>query len=119
MVEIPSLIRLRLPTHVIGYTRTSPKYAARSCTTCAAEPNAVAIPSSVTSLCPGSNRGGPGSAADNGIGSGTAKMVYSRSGGERSSIGNIDARVDSSVIRVGANLLRNAARLLLVGVNTI
>ena len=33
MNEIPSLIRLRLPTHVIGYTNTSPKYPAMSCTT--------------------------------------------------------------------------------------
>ena len=55
------------------------------------------------------------SAADNGIGSGTDKMVYNRSGGEKSSIGNIDSRVDSKVIRVGVNRLRKAARLLLAG----
>ena len=73
------------------------------------------MPSSVTSLCAGSDRGGPGSVVDNGIGSGTAKMVNNRSGGEKSSIGNIDARVDNKVIRVGVNRLRNVARLLLVG----
>jgi len=42
-------------------------------------------------------------------------MVYNKSGGERSSIGNIDARVDNSVVRVGVSRLRKAARLLLVG----
>jgi len=42
-------------------------------------------------------------------------MVYNKSGGERSSIGNIDARVDNNVIRVGVVRLRKAARLLLVG----
>lgn len=52
---------------------------------------------------------------DNGIGSGTAKIVYNKSGGERSSIGNIDARVDNKVIRVGVNRLCKAARLLLAG----
>ena len=78
-------------------------------------PNAVATPSSVTSLCAGIDRGGPGSVVDNGIGSGTAKIVYNKSGGERSSIGNIDARVDNNVVRVGVVRLRKAARLLLVG----
>jgi len=42
-------------------------------------------------------------------------MVNNRSGGEKGSIGNIDAKVDNKVVRVGANRLRNAARLLLVG----
>ena len=52
---------------------------------------------------------------DNGIGSGTAKMVNNRSGGEEGSTGNMDVRVDNRVIRVGANRLRSAARLLLMG----
>ena len=52
---------------------------------------------------------------DNGIGSGTAKMVNNKSGGEESSIGNIDVRVDNKVIRVGVNRLRNVARSLLAG----
>ena len=43
-------------------------------------------------------------------------MVYNKSGVERSSIGNIEARTDSKVIRVGVNRLRRAARLLLEGV---
>ena len=42
-------------------------------------------------------------------------MVNNRSGGEKGSIGNIVAKVDNKVVRVGANLLRSAARLLLVG----
>jgi hypothetical protein len=42
-------------------------------------------------------------------------MVYNKSGGERSSIGKIDARVDNKVVRVGVSRLRKAARLLLVG----
>jgi len=42
-------------------------------------------------------------------------MMYNKSGGERSSIGNIDARVDNRVVRVGVSRLRKAARLLLVG----
>lgn len=87
-----------------------------SCTTWATNPNAVATPSSVTSLCAGIDRGGPGSIVDNGMGSGTAKMENNKSGGEESSIGNIDARVDNKVIRVGVNRLCNAARLLLAGV---
>ena len=115
MAEIPSLIRLRLPTHVIGYTRTSPKYIAMSCITWATNPNAVATPSSVTSPRAGIDKGGPGSVADNGIGSGTTKMVYNKSGGERRSIGKIEARVDNKVVRVGVNRLRKAARLLLAG----
>lgn len=115
MAEIPSLIRLRLPIQVIGYTSTSPKYAAISCTTWATNPNAVATPSSVTSLCESIVRGGPGSAADNGIGNGTAKTVYNKSEVERSSIGNMDARTDNSVVRVGVNRLRKASRLLLPG----
>lgn len=41
-------------------------------------------------------------------------MVYNKSGVERSSIGKIDARTDNNVVRVGANRLRRAARLLLV-----
>ena len=49
------------------------------------------------------------------MGNGTAKMVNNRSGGEKGSIGNIAAKVDNQVVRVGANRLRNAARLLLVG----
>lgn len=53
--------------------------------------------------------------ADSGIGSGAAKMVYSKSGGERSSIGNIDASVDNKVVRVGVSRLCNAARSLLAG----
>lgn len=73
------------------------------------------MPSSVTSLWGGIDSGGPGSVADSGIGSGTAKMVYNKSGVERSSIGNIDAATDSKVIRVGVNRLRRAARSLLVG----
>lgn len=115
MAEIPSLMRLRLPIHVIGYTSTSPKYTAISCTTWATNPNAVATPSSVTSLCDGINRGGPGSVADNGMGSGTAKMVYNKSEVERSSIGNMDARTDNRVVRVGVNRLLRTARLPLVG----
>ena len=86
-----------------------------SCTTWAANPNAVATASSVTSLCSGIDKGGPGSAAENGMGSGTPKMVNNKSGGEKSSIGNMDAKVDSKVIRVGVNLLRSAARSLLSG----
>lgn len=43
-------------------------------------------------------------------------MENNKSGGEESSIGNIDARVDNKVIRVGVNRLCNAARLLLAGV---
>jgi hypothetical protein len=49
------------------------------------------------------------------MGSGTAKTVYNKSGVERSSIGNMDARADNSVVRVGVNRLRKASRLLLPG----
>jgi len=42
-------------------------------------------------------------------------MVYSKSGGEKSSIGKIDARVDNKVVRVGVNRFRKAAKLLLAG----
>lgn len=42
-------------------------------------------------------------------------MVYNKSGGESSSIGNIDARVDNRVVRVGVSRLCKASRLLLVG----
>jgi len=42
-------------------------------------------------------------------------MVNNKSGGEKGSIGNMDAKVDNKVVRVGANWFRNAARLLLMG----
>ena len=39
---------------------------------------------------------------DNGIGKGIDRMEKSRSGGERSSIGNIEANVESCEVRIGA-----------------
>lgn len=39
-----------------------------------------------------------------GIGSGTSKMVYNNSGGESSSMGYIDAKVDRRPTRKGGNL---------------
>ena len=52
--------------------------------------------------------------ADNGIGSGAAKMVYNKSAVEGSLIGNIDATTDSKVVRVGVNRLCKAASSSLV-----
>ena len=102
MAEIPSRIRLRLPTYVMGYTKLLPRYAAMNCTRCAAYPSAVATVSSFMSLCAGKARGGAGSVDAKGMGKGTSTMVYSRSGGERSSIGYIVAKVDNTVVRVAA-----------------
>ncbi len=50
IAEMPSLIMLRLPTHVTGYTSLWPMYAESSWMTSAEYPSAVATLSSVTSL---------------------------------------------------------------------
>jgi hypothetical protein len=106
MADIPSLIKLLLPTQVTGYTSPFPRYAASSCTTCAAYPKAVATASSFTSwrLC--SESGGAGSVGESGMGRGTERMVKRRSGGERSSIGWIVETVDRRALRVGAKRRR-------------
>jgi len=110
MADIPSLIRLLLPTHVTGYTRPLPRYAANNCTTCATYPRAVATASSVTSLWEARLSGGAGSVEDSGIGSGTSRMVYRRSGGESSSIGKMVESVVRRVVRVGVKLARRDRR---------
>ena len=107
MADIPSFITLLLPTHVTGYTNLCPKYAASSCTNCAAYPNAVATLSSDTSFRDGNDRGGAGSVGPVGIGSGTSRIVKRRSGGESSSIGKMNAREVRSSFRMGASWLRS------------
>src|ERR1700722_8212522 len=87
MAEMPSLMKLWLPTQVIGYTRDFPKYAASSCATWAAYPKAVATASSFTSLWFGSVSGGAGSVGNIGIGRGTERIANRRSAGETISIG--------------------------------
>ena len=71
------------------------------CTRSAAYPNAVATPSSVTVGSCGMNSGGAGSVPCKGIGKGTPRMVYSRSGGESNSIGKMNPRVDNSDVWIG------------------
>lgn len=58
-------------------------------------------------------RGGPGSDAVRGMGSGTSRMVYNKSGGERSSIGNTSDKMVRRVVRVGPNRARRARCLVL------
>jgi hypothetical protein len=110
MADMPSLIRLRLPTQVTGYTRLFPKYAASSCTTCPTYPKAVATASSVTSLWPGSDRGGAGSLLDMGIGSGTQRILKRRSDDDMRSIGHIVDSVDRRVVRTGPKRARSDVR---------
>ena len=63
----------------------------------------------MTLLCVGINKGGAGSFADAGIGRGISRMAYSKSGGERSSIGNIVESVDNKAVRVGAKRFRRSS----------
>ena len=94
-------------------------YAASKCTTCAAYPSAVAIVSSVTSLCDGNERGGAGSVTPTGMGSGTSKIVNNRSGGDRSSMGKMEASVLMTSLRRGLISLRSeSSRCLQGGVST-
>lgn len=59
--------------------------------------------------------GGPGSLDVRGIGSGTSRIVYNKSGGERSSMGNIADKMVRRVVRVGPNRAHRA-RYLVLGV---
>lgn len=62
--------------------------------------------SSVTSLY----GGGAGSEGASGMGSGTERIVYKRSGSEESSIGKIVESVVRSVVRKGVNRVRREER---------
>lgn len=110
MAEMSSLIRLRLPMQVIGYVRPLPIYMARSCTSCAAKPSAVATASSVTSLWEASDNGGAGSVVLNGIGNGTVRIVKSSSEEENSSIGYNHDSVEIKDVRIIARRARRASR---------
>jgi hypothetical protein len=62
--------------------------------------------SSFMSLCVDTVSGGPGSEEFTGIGKGTSRIVYSKSGGERSSMGNMVDKIVRSVVRVGPKRAR-------------
>ena len=100
---------------VTGYIKFLPIYAASICSTCATYPRAVATASSVTSLCSDMVSGGAGSVGFNGIGNGTSKIVYSKSGGEYSSIGNIVVNKDKSDVRVESIFAWSSSRRFLFG----
>ena len=70
--------------------------------------------SSVTPLWAANVSGGAGSEEETGMGSGTPRIAYSRSGVESRSIGNIAESVVSRVVRVGVKRdFRDENRILL------
>ena len=68
----------------------------------------MATLSSLTSLREGRVSGGAGSVGATGIGRGTSRMEYSKSGGDTSSMGYIDERVEMSEFRSGGSSERNS-----------
>lgn len=60
-----------------------------------------------------SESGGAGSVGPVGMGSGISRIVKSRSGGERSSIGKIKTKVLKSSLRMGARRLRSTSKSVL------
>ena len=70
----------------------------------------MATASSVTQLKPGRVKGGAGSVGGTGIGRGTSMIVKSKSGGDKSSIGKMEAREPRRILLVGAKRFRRSSR---------
>jgi hypothetical protein len=83
---------------------------ARSCTSCAEKPSAVATASSVTSLWEDSDNGGAGSVVLNGIGNGTVRIVNNSSEEESSSIGYTHDSVEIKDVRITGRRARRVSR---------